>query len=76
MMLFMVPNEPRNASIPGSSMPAAPFSSASSEVTRAAWRSMVDLRSNFESCAGSILDIWRIVMPTHIVRKARTRVII
>jgi hypothetical protein len=74
MMLLIVPNEPRSASIPGSSIPAMLFFSASSVVARAAWRSMVDRRSSFESCAGSILDIWRIVMPTHIVRKARTRV--
>ena len=76
MILPTVPNDPRKVSIPGSSYPMAPFSSAISVCARAAWRRMVERRSNLASCVGSTFDICNIVIPTHITKKPITSVII
>jgi hypothetical protein len=71
-MLPIAPNEPRRVSIPGSSAAAMFFSSTSSVCWRAVWISMVERRSSLESEAGSTFDIWRIVIPTQMTRKAMT----
>jgi len=80
IMLPNAPNDPRKASIPGSSNPVGPFSgSVSSVFALAACSSKVERLSSIAfpfNSTGSTLDNCKIVMPTQMVRKPMTSVMI